>query len=304
LGNRPMLADSLATASLLSTYNADYEKTVALSDESYQISLEIENIWGQSYSRFAIGQLYWQRGEPDKAIETMTESIRLGELAGFLVAPLFVGSNLALVYANLGAFDQAIPLARRSVADRRALIPYYESAAISILGQVLLLAGETEQAAAVFDELKAIKTSMEPLLESYVEEGKCRLSLAQQDPEQAAKNARQLSDLMRRMDGRLVLPTALLLQGQTLLAGGQLEQAGDILAQARAEAEEMSLAWPLWQILLASAEVEHALGEAEQAEKNRERAREIFEGIAQSLSEDELRLSFLSRSIWGESYAS
>ncbi|UCG23717.1 MAG: AAA family ATPase, partial [Chloroflexota bacterium] len=82
LGNRPMLADSLATASLLSTYNADYEKTVALSNESYQISVEIENTWGQSYSRFAIGQLYWQRGEPHKAIEVMSESIRLGELAG------------------------------------------------------------------------------------------------------------------------------------------------------------------------------------------------------------------------------
>jgi class 3 adenylate cyclase/tetratricopeptide (TPR) repeat protein len=296
LGNRPMLADSLATASLLSTYNADYEKTVALSDESYRISLEIENFWGQSYSRIAIGQLYWQRGEPDRAIEAMSECVRLGELAGFKVAPLFVGSSLGLVYANLGAFEKALPLVRRAVAESRVTMPYYESVALSILGQVLLLAGEMAQATVVFDELKAIKTSMEPLLELTVEEGKCRMLLAQRKPEQAVKSARRLIEILRAGHGRLIVPTAMFLHGQALLASGQLEPAGDVLAQARVEAEQLALDWPMWQILVTTAEVEEALGDVERAEEYRRQAREIFKGIAERLPAGELREPFLSRS--------
>jgi class 3 adenylate cyclase/predicted ATPase len=300
IGNRPMLADSLATASLLSTYNGDYEKTVAYSDESYRISVETENIWGQSYSRFAIGELYWHRGEPDKAIEAMSECVRLGELAGFKVAPLFVGSSLGLVYAKLGVYEKALPLVRRTVAESRASMPYYESVALSMLGQVLLLAGEIEQAKVVFDELKAIKTSMEPLLELNVEEGKCRMLLAQRKPEQAAKSARKLIAILQEADGRLILSTAMLLHGQALLIGGHLEPARDILAEARAEAQELALEWPLWQILLASAEMEEALGDVERAEEYRRQAREIFDGIAEQVPAGELREGFVGRGLTRE----
>jgi tetratricopeptide (TPR) repeat protein len=292
LGNQPMLADSLATATLLTSYSADYEESVALSEEAFQISLNTKNVWGQSYSRMAIGDLYWQRGEPDKAIETMSECIRLGQEAGFMAAPLYVGASLALVYAHLGVIDRAIPMARRTLAGS---IPYYEPVALATLGQILLLAGEHQEARQVFDELIHMKGYLEPLLEALVEGGKCRYLLAEAEYKQASRSARNLVGVLGEVKGELLKPDALYLQGLALLHDGQPEQAGEALNQALAEARRMELLWPLWQILAALAQQAEAMGDGGGAELYHQEARQTFEIIAGRISDLDTRESFLAR---------
>jgi tetratricopeptide (TPR) repeat protein len=298
LGNQPMLADSLATATLLTSRVGDYEKTIALSDESYQISLSIKNTWGQSYSRMAIGQLYWLRGEPDKAIEAMTECVRLGEQAGFLPAQLYVGSYLALSYASLGDFERGLAMARRALAETRANMPYYEPVLLSNLGQVLLLAGDLQEATAVFEELMAVRNFMEPLLEAAVEEGKCRFLLSQNGYDRAAQSAGKLVEILQEMDGRALLPTAQHLRGMALMGAGQLDQAQDALTLALSEAQDMMLLWSRWQILASLAKLQIASGQTDQAEQSRVQARQDFETIASRVPTAELRESFENHPHW------
>lgn len=298
LGNQPMLADSLATATLITSVGGDYEKTIELSDESYQISLSINNTWGQSYSRMAIGRLYWQRGEPDKAIETMTECLRLSEQAGFLPAQLVVGSYLALGYASLGDFERALSLARRTLAVTRANMPYFESVILSNLGQVLLLVGDMLEATAVFEKLLAIKIYKEPLLEVEFEEGKCRFLLSQNDYDQAAQSASNMVEVLQEIDGRLLLPTAQHLLGMALMGVGQLDQAHDALTLALSEAQDMMLVWPRWQILASLAKLQIASGQTDRAERFRVRARQDFETIVRRVPTAELRESFENHPHW------
>ncbi len=298
LGNQPMLADSLATAALQTSSLGDYEKTIALSEEAYQISLSIKNIWGQSYSRLAICQLYWQRGEPDKAIEAMKECMRLGEQAGFLVAQLYIGSYLALSYACLGDFERALSLARQAHEWTRANIPRFESVVLSNLGQVLLLAGDMQEATAVFGELMASRTHMEPFYEAVIEEAKCRFLLSQNEYDRAARSAGNMIEFLRMLDGRLLMPTAQHLLSLALMGNDQLEQAGEALTLALSEAEEMMLLWPRWQILASLAELQIASGQRDQAEQSRYRARQDFELIASRAPTADLRESFEIHPHW------
>jgi class 3 adenylate cyclase/tetratricopeptide (TPR) repeat protein len=295
LGNQPMLADSLATAALIKAYSGAYEETLALSEEANQISLTTKNAWGQSYSRMAIGDLYWYRGEPDKAVETMSECIRLGRVAGFMAAPLFVGSSLALAYAYLGEYDKGIKTAQRSLAESRAVIPYYTPVCLARLGQVFLLAGQRQEARATFEELDNNRGYLEPLLEALVEAGKSRFLLAEGEYKQAARSARNLVGVLSEVHGDMLKAEALLLRGLALFNDDQPEEAGEILAQALSASRERDLLWPMWQIQAALAKLAEASGDGDGAEGYRQGAQQTLETIAGRISDPQLRESFRAR---------
>jgi class 3 adenylate cyclase/tetratricopeptide (TPR) repeat protein len=295
LGNQPMLADSLATAALLTAFSGDYEETLALSEEAYQISLTTKNVWGQSYSRMAIGDLHWYHGEPDKAIEAMTECIRLGRLAGFMAAPLYVGASLALAYARLGDYDRAISGARQAVAESKAIIPYYTPVDLAALGQVLLLAGKRQEARATFEELEKNKGYLEPLLDALVEAGRCRFLLAEGEYKQAARSARNLLGVAVEVKGDLLKAEAMGLRGLALLNDGQPEQAGELLGQALSEAKRMGLLWPMLQILAALAQHAEVTGRPDEAERFRQETHQTLETIAGRIADPALQASFRAR---------
>jgi class 3 adenylate cyclase/tetratricopeptide (TPR) repeat protein len=292
LGNRPMLADSLSTATMLGTYRGEFEKSVALSEEAHQISLETKNAWGQSYSRMAIGDLYWLRGDPDKTVESMTECIRLAYVAGFVAAPLFIGARLAMVYAHMGQYDKAIARARRSLADSRTSIDFYVPIALAALGQVLLLAGQSEEARTVFEELMGMNFYLEPLFEAIIEENKCRFLLVEGRYKEVIRSARNEVGVLDEVRGDAMKPSALHLYGLALLKDGQIDKASEILDQAISEARRLELQWPMWQILAGQAELAEARGDSEGATRYSQESRQVFEAIAGRIADPELRDSF------------
>ena len=83
LGNKAMLADSLATASMVHSFRGDFDPALSFSDESFQISNAINNSWGQSYSRFGTGNILWQRGAPARAIKMFDNVLKYGDKAHF-----------------------------------------------------------------------------------------------------------------------------------------------------------------------------------------------------------------------------
>jgi len=298
LGNQPMLADSLATASLVFGQHGDSEKSIALSDESYSISVAIDNLWGESYSRMFAGILYWQLGRPDKAIEMMEQCVRLGAEAGFLPSQLYVASVLALTYAYLGDFDRALPLAQKTLALATETMTYYQPSSLAYLGSVQLISGNNQEAEATYDEILAIRTYLEPLLDAALEEFKCLFLINKGDNKNAVRSGLNLVSLLQEIDMRVYLPSGLLLQGQAYLKSGELEQAGNILAMARSEAEDLGFKWPLWQILATIARLEKDRGNPAEAQTLQDEAQAIFEEIAGQAPTEELRLSLKNHPYW------
>ena len=103
LDNRPMLANSIAAESLVQTFAGEYNQALTLSEKAFQICQTIDNLWGQSYSRFTAGYIYWEYGQPARAIAMMEACIQLSELSGFTVPQASVRADLAYVYGRLGA---------------------------------------------------------------------------------------------------------------------------------------------------------------------------------------------------------
>ena len=78
LGNLPMLSDSLTVSSHVCAGLGEYDQAVAFSEEAFQISQSINNLYGQSYSRDMVGYVHWERGQPDRfRYSLMTEAERL-----------------------------------------------------------------------------------------------------------------------------------------------------------------------------------------------------------------------------------
>jgi len=302
LGNQPMLADSLATASLVFGQHGDSKKAIALSDESYKISVSIDNLWGQSYSRMAVGMLYWNLGRPDKAIEMMEQCVQLGAKAGFLPSQLYVASFLALAYANLGDFDRALPLARQTVALAAETMTYYHPSSNALLGTIQLLAGNNQEAEDVYNEILAIRTYLEPLLDAALEEFKCQYLLSKGNSKGAIRSGLNLVSLLREVDSRIYLPAAWLLQGQAFLDSGDFEQADDILSKALSEAEDLGFLWPMWQILATMAKLEVASENLADAQILQDKAQGIFETIAEQAPTLKMRSSLINHPYWNEKY--
>lgn len=96
---------------------------------------------------------------------------------------------------------------------------------------------------------------------------------------------------LHRFGVRAYLPETLDLLGEALLQLGQGEEARNRLQEGRKEAMEMGARGHMWPILfrLSAMESDH-----EEAQRLRQKAREIIEFIADHAGEEYLRESFLA----------
>ena len=101
-------ADSLRAAAHLYVCVAEYDQALTVSEEAFQINQSIDNLWGQSHSRYKIGYAYWDCGQAEQAIFMMEDAIGLSELAGFTVPQVVTRADLAAVYADLGAIERSL----------------------------------------------------------------------------------------------------------------------------------------------------------------------------------------------------
>jgi tetratricopeptide (TPR) repeat protein len=215
---------------------------------------------------------------------------------------LYVASVLALSYAYLGDFDQALPLGQETLALATETMTYYQPSSLAYLGSVQLISGNNQEAEDIYNEILAIRTYLEPFLDVALEEFKCHFLLNKGDNKNAVRSGLNLVSLLQEIDARIYLPSALLLQGQAYLISGELEQAGDSLAKARSEAEDLGFKWPMWQILATMARLETVRGNSTEAQELQAKALAIFEEIAEQAPTEELRLSLKNHPYWIKHY--
>jgi tetratricopeptide (TPR) repeat protein len=293
LGNRRMLASSLAGLSTAHMYGGEYERVIALSERALEISRSNKDLWEQSKSLWALGEVYRQRGEYDRAIEAAKESIRLGESGAFISSQTHTRARLALAYADLGALNRAfalIEVALRVAEGHKYTVdlPFIWG----ILACLHIAAGRLPEATHMIEAAKR-----DPYRESWVVFhfpvmiAEVKLALREEDLDRAAAAADDLVSQLRRYGIRSYLPEALYLAGKAPLGLGRDDAAYGRLVEARAEAEALGARRTLWRVLDALSRLED---DPSRSQALRQAAREVIRYMVAHIDQDDLRASFLS----------
>ena len=230
----------------------------------------------------------------------LEEPVELSEQSGNAFISISAQVSLALAYADMGAIERAMEIAKNALAMAEDQFPHQIPLAQAVLSLIYLGSGHhvkaTEALAEVehFHDLRFRYAFPPPM---YVRVGLAQVELAMVDEDY--QKAAQLSDeLLENLDTSgfpAYLADALYVKGRVLVAVGEAEQARVVLTEARTAAEAVGSRRALWQIQVNLAEVEADLGNGVEAAKIRESAKEVIEFIAEHAGSDELRESFLSR---------
>ena len=298
LGNKPMLADSYSSAAIVYFLLGEYDQALRIAGEARTVSEAIGNRWGQSYSRWIVGDIYRDYGELGQAVETMEQSIELGEACGFVGAAAGVGSDLAFLLGMLGRLDEARVRAERAVEASEKHLPNWLPWPLAALGWVQLHSGDLPaaiQTAARIDQVmehsvaSEFASSLFPTRMALAE-----IALANRDIAGAHRSLDVLDNYAERTGMRAYVPDFHLQRGRTYLAQNEVEAARQSFEKSSAMAEALPSRWIGWQALAALADLARRDHQTAAAEDYRQRALAIIQDIAQRAGRPDLRESFLA----------
>ena len=294
LGILNMLADSLASSAELRVLGGEYEQAFALSEEALRISRAIGNLWNQSYSWYMIDLAYADRGEMGQAIEVAEECLRLAQQAGFLAGLIQSAFDLAYIYGYLGAVRRGYEVIER-IRGATEGVSHVDPFISVTTARLHLLSGRLAEAGAAFDAARRGFTEAQLQSSSFWFLGliDAELALARGDYARLLALTDEAIPLLRKTGIRLFFPDTLHFKSKALLSLGRVNQAEQVLAEARAEAEALGSRRSLWPILMALSEIEAQRGNPAEARALRRQARAIAEFIADHAGSPELRETFL-----------
>jgi ATP/maltotriose-dependent transcriptional regulator MalT len=292
-----MLANSLAALAENSYLLGEFDQSLAQGAEALGISQAIDNLWGQSYSQMLAGNVYWERGNPAQAIQTMNECILLAEQAGFTVPQFLTRADLGLIYASLGAVEHGLELVRKGHELAKRSVVFSEWA-LAYLARVLIQKGSLREAGEILEEAssrfpRGHLGNVFPIVAFSLLIPQIELAISRRDVARAASLADTLIEFLEKGKMRAFLPEALYLSGRAALAQGEAEQARLRLGEARAAAEALGSRRMQWQILAALSDIESGRGNQAEAEAFRKQTSVIVEYIADHTPKD-LKESFLN----------
>ncbi|MEZ4771377.1 MAG: AAA family ATPase, partial [Caldilineales bacterium] len=271
LGNRPMQADNLSSSAIIHFLMGSFDKADAAAQEALAISQQIGNLWGQSYSRWTVGDVLFERGRWGEALDCMRECVELATRASFTGAAVGIGSSMAFVYGAIGATDKGLKQARDVQRLAEEGLQGWLVWPLGIEAQLLLKIGRIAEAGEVMERIDSMFDSGRvgnylPYVGVSVSMARGQLALAKDDLAGSGAAAAALADYLERSKIRVFLPDAYSLSAQTLLRYGKPEAAAGQLARAIAAARSVGSRRSLWTALAALSRIEADLGLAEEAE--------------------------------------
>jgi tetratricopeptide (TPR) repeat protein len=239
-----------------------------------------------------VGHIYLERGEVSEAMRVMEQAIQAGEQSANPATQIATRADLGWVYGMLGAPERGIELARLAQGRAEILYPLFRPWATAVLARLYLLRGQISEAQAALQEcyrdLKPEGSFHAPL---WVALADGELAMAQGNYPHVISLMDDLLAYLRRLHSRPYRTDALYLKGRALTSLGRLDEAEQVLASARAEAEALGSRRGLWPILAALGTIAARQGDRVAESNLHTQAREIAEYIADRAPTSELGVS-------------
>ena len=299
LDNMPMLSNVLVNQMQQSMIAGDYERAFELSEEGYEISESIGNLWGQACSLMYIDLVHAELGDYRRALETGAQCIRMGDASGFVIPAVVSNSTQAWIKSQLGLSDEAKRHVEMDTIQTTGLIGTIAGQPLSARALVCLEAGDISSAqdavTAAVDTLPTEPDSeLHPVL-LFTRLAQAKLSLAQEEYEKADRISARIIETMKQRGFHLLRTEFLLLRARAQRAVGELEGAMGCLEEGIDEAEQADALRPLWQLLDEQAALHTERGNEEKAAERRRRARSIVQQLIKNISPIGLDRSFSER---------
>jgi tetratricopeptide (TPR) repeat protein len=287
LGNMTMLSDNLNTWLLNLMWSGKYEKALGIAQESLETSRATKNIWAQGWPHQMQGQIWFEYGEIDKALEELEASVRLAVEANTPLHTTWYSANLGWAYIQIGAIQKGMDVyqaTRVPNQDMPASVSWTPRAVAYALCEIAV--GHLDLAASIVNSRRLTNS----IWDYGLELAQCKLALARKDHAQAIAIADAFVENIRQFKVGHYLPEALFLKGRAHLMNGEQDLAKAAFEQARLAAEAIGSRRLLWQILSAMAAIE---SDHEKSASLKTQARETIQFIADHITSDELRSLFL-----------
>lgn len=293
--NQVMLADSLGSEAE-AAYNAgEFARSFENSQQALQISEKIKNVWGQSYDRMLMAFVLLQQGQLGKAIPLGEHSAQQADEAGLIASSITLRSELAWIHAFCGAFEKAYFLTAQAMQFAESNQPAWRVFPQAGLVRIHLLRGDIESAQRAAGDAPLQPTSIPyARFTIFVVLANIELAYAKGNYATALSLTDDLLDEVAPLT-RLDVPDVLRWKGLILTRLDRDEESLRVLTEAYFLANGIGAALQLWLSYAALADVHKKLGNEREAESNRNEARRIIEGIAESLREVGLTESFLNQ---------
>jgi tetratricopeptide (TPR) repeat protein len=287
LGNMTMLNDNLNALLLSLVYCGKYEKALDIAKESLEVSRTTKNMWAQCWPHHMQGQIWFEYGEIDKALDELDTSVRVAVEANAPIHKKWYSANLCWAYIQIGAIQKGLDLYRATrVPNQELPMPAAWTPTAVAYALCEIATGELDLAASTLDARRLSSSITDYMLKL----AQCRLALARTDHALAIAIIDPVLKDSQQFKVGQYLPEAFLLKGKAHLMNGEHGLAKNAFEQARLSAETIGSRRLLWQILAALAEVEP---DSEKSIALKNQAREIIRFIAAHIHEDEMRSQYL-----------
>ncbi len=296
LGNKPMVADGWSTLAFTHAFRAELDEAGASGMRAFEIADSIGNDWGRAYALFTPAFIWLEKGDWGRALETFESAIAYGARGGFLAGQVASGSDLGLLYAELGAHDRSRERHEAALATARQ----------SFRGWYAWPVAQAARAALLRDDLEAARLLLAEVADETGEGGRVYMgvalalaraeyALATDDPQASAAFARAGRSHAQR---RRIVPLQKdfdLAEAEALLRDGDPSSARGAAERGIAASREQGSVRLLWRLLGVLGAIEQTAGRADEARRARAEAASSVDAIALTLRSSGLEDAFRAR---------
>jgi DNA-binding SARP family transcriptional activator/tetratricopeptide (TPR) repeat protein len=298
LGNLPKLVETYDMLKFLHILSGDNAAVLAAVAETVRLSTSIGNKFYEANARMTLSLIYHQQGRFGEALREISAAIALWDENSYPVIKQANHFYRMVFYLDAGALDQAEYHADLLNALKDSMVPIFKSYFLNYIAQVKIACGKFGEGQMVLEQALEFSTADQvwshyivwiAITDAY-------LQLALGRPERAFSRLEERLQSYRQAGFCFNLAEELWLRGRVQMALGEIEEAKEILLEAKTIAEEKEERIYLWQILAALGDLDEMCGGAAEAEKWRVQACEIIQYIADRAGDEEdLRASFLAQ---------
>jgi tetratricopeptide (TPR) repeat protein len=296
--NRDMESALLTTIAGLYVRNGDLAAALQAALQSEEIARRIGAMVGGIAGPWAVGTILRMQGEYEAAIANLQESVQHGfSLENFQrFMPAWPLASLGSTYAEIG--PGYYPRAAEMHSYTLDLLTSPNGApaagtAFADIGFTALEQDRVDEAAEAFQKGLNFPSMYKYLYQPLLQVGAALVALRRNELVEATKLVDEARGYVEQRGMKNMYPVVASAEAQVLFASGEHERSLDEFARMEALATEMKMSPLIWQACAGEAKVLAALGRDQQAELEREGARQVIDDMAALFTDQEMRAEFV-----------